>query len=327
MTAYPAAPSAVDIKRHGMALATAIHKVRSDGTTVAPFKGGLFRVGDGAAMEVVSAAGIHGIAAKIDEKRQYAKERLLAPRTKRPPVPDAPAGESAGTPEASRAGSALAIPSPPTAASNPFDSRAASGEEGRDEPVRPGSAAVVALEPNAGAAGGADAPAPIRESRSPAFTTSDSTEPVVPAGNEGRSGERDASAPGDQPKVSAAAKRPAKPVCSADQPTDLPAPSVTCPCGRKSGHGGRCWFMRGDAGPPPTRRKPMPGGVCASCNGPRSYSAAGDLCRKCFLSRRREPTGLAARVGALEAELAEFKAAVKAAFGDVVAHLGLGQGR
>lgn len=70
-------PSAIEIKRHGATLALAIHVIRSDGRTVAPFKGGTFRVGDGAAMEVCSAADIHGMAAKIANKRGAA---AIAPR-------------------------------------------------------------------------------------------------------------------------------------------------------------------------------------------------------------------------------------------------------
>jgi hypothetical protein len=98
-------------------------------------------------------------------------------------------------------------------------------------------------------------------------------------------------------------------------PESAPRPSppqdtiaATCPCSRPKGHGGRCWVSRGMAGPPPMRRK-QPVATCSGCEGPRSPSAIGPLCRKCVLAKHRKSSGMPARIMALECEVDALKSA------------------
>lgn len=84
-----------------------------------------------------------------------------------------------------------------------------------------------------------------------------------------------------------------------------PIPAATCRCSRPRGHGGRCWVMRGEAGPTLKRRQPR--GRTCGCGGPLSYSARGELCRKCVLAKNRKTSGQPARIMALECEVDALK--------------------
>lgn len=109
-----------------------------------------------------------------------------------------------------------------------------------------------------------------------------------------------------------------------------------CGCGRPKRTCGRCWFKRGLEGPIVKRAvgRPLPR-VCEQCGGPRSYWAK-SLCRNCYVPKGRKPDppppradapdkfiALAAEIAAVRAELAAYKATVRAAVDDLVEHLGM----
>jgi hypothetical protein len=205
----PATPTPADRRLYGT-LVDDVYELRAAGLDVARYKGD-FRVGN----DVLTAAQLRGKAAEARNRRQARR-------------PDAPRARMARHEIVKTA------------------SRAAGGDEGRDA-VRQGSAATVDdLEPNAGAAGGADTPAPITEATAdvpdkfwravgPQEPTP-STTLQGPMPNAGDGGE------------SAATRcRPSPP-----NSNDL------CGCGHPRSHFGRCWFRRGYAEPNvnPTRRPP-----------------------------------------------------------------------
>lgn len=303
-------PSDIDRRRYGDTLARAIHLVRTGGTPVAPYKNGLFRVGDGAAMHVCSAADIHGMAAKVTR-----------------PKPDAPRARmarheitktAAGTPPGGREGT--------VAASGPGISPAKYICASCGGPRSKWSKTLCAT-----------CYAQVGRGSYPAQPTADVRDKFWHAVEPSTAGPEQGAASNSPPPDDAPQ------AARIEEPTATPAPAVgasagtdLCGCGRPRlpAHG-RCWAIRGLPGPLEKRAvgRPLPK-VCEKCGGPRSYWSA-RLCQKCYRPEPPAPrpsqegriTSLEAELAATKADFAAFKDTVKAAVADLVAHLGLGEDR
>lgn len=325
--AHPAPPTPADRRLYGD-LVDDVYLLRAAFKDVARFKGG-YRVD----ADVVDAAGIRKLAAEVRARQQALKatrkpdspRRPLArhstERPKSPPALDTPTGEGAGTTDrADGPGSALANPSGPTCAKcgGPRSKwsaalcRACYVPAGRasdpapptaDAPDKFARITPSTAGPAQGAASSNSPPddAPHADRQEPPAT------PALAAGagagilSEVR-----------QLIVSRAVMRTS--MQAAEDASMAMAGETTkptlCPCSRPKGHGGRCWVSRGMAGPPPMRRK-QPVATCSGCEGPRSPSAIGALCRKCVLAKHRKSSGVPARIMALECEVDALKSTVE----------------
>lgn len=261
-------PTRVDTIRCGVNLAQALYVVRSDGITVAPFKNGLFRVGDGAAMTTCGKDDIQGMAARINDKR-----RAAATKRKTPVVGTLAPGEDVAAWSNEPAGDVLA---------KPLQGRMANAGDGGETAATRGRPSPPVSAMGNSAHGGERHDAPINLRVFEADGRTDATDGPSASSSEG---------------LQRRARRGT--AGRAGQDVRDSGTSLECHVGERGDHSaaGRhapnvdmtpTLEVARTAPPPAASRKQAVALTCQSCGGARSkWSVA--LCRKCYAPSGRKP--------------------------------------